>query len=409
MLRFKQTFLSCAVAGALAASATSAFSAVVTRGYSQTNLVANSAAYAPQIVDPTLINAWGIAIRPAGLGGHFWVGANGTGNSTQWVGDVGGVRLYQDDVRNVSLPGPGGDFGTVTGVAFNGGSNFSVTQGAITAPAKFFFGTDNGVISAWTERQISPGVFERPTYATTVIDRSADGTQFFGIGVDSVGGRLYGANFGLNPGMQMYDGSYIDITASFAATALGQNPFLNDGYQPFNTQVLGESLFVAYAKYGTPGEEETGDGFGRMAQYAFDGTLQQVWGADGGGLNAPWGVAIAPDNFGLFSKHLLVSNFGDGTISAYDPITHRFVDYMRRTDGERIEIEGIWGLQFGNGESLGESNKLYFAAGPEDETAGLFGSLAVAEIAEPSSAMLMLLGLGLVPWVRRKSATRQGS
>ncbi len=391
---------------AMASTFTSTF-VFAQNAYNQTNLVANTAAYSPQIIDPTLVNAWGIAIRPAGLGGHFWVGANATGVSTQWVGDARGVPLFQDDVRNVTVPGPSGSLGTVTGVAFNGGSNFTVTQGsgasAITAPAKFIFGTDNGVISAWTERQISPGVFVRPDFATAKIDRSGDGTQFFGIGVDGAGGRLYAANFGVNPGMQMYDGNWNDITTSFSNTALGRNQFAGDGYQPFNVQVLGGSLYVAYAKFGTPGEEETGTSLGRLVEYNLDGSLRQVWG-DGTGMNAPWGVAIAPGNFGLFSNHLLLSNFGDGTISAFDPSTHQFVDYLRNPDGTPVAIEGIWGLQFGNGESLGESNRLYFAAGPEDEAAGLFGSLSV--VPEPPSALLMLLGLGMVSvFARRK---RQG-
>jgi uncharacterized protein (TIGR03118 family) len=280
----------------------------------QRNLVANTDAYAPQIVDPTLINAWGIAIRPAGLGGHFWVTANTTGVSTQWVGDVGTFPLYQDDLRFVSVPGPtlGPGVtpsqpiiqpGTPTGVVFNGGSDFVVTQGSITAPAKFIFSTDNGVISGWTERRNPDGSFDRPHDAVTTIDRSADGTQFFGVGLDATGGRLYAANFGENPGMQIYDGTWSDITASYAGTDLGMNPFVTDGYQPFNVQALDDRLFVAYAKYGTPGEEETGDGLGRVAEFTFDGALVRTWG-DGTGLNAPWGVAIAPEGFGDFGGHL---------------------------------------------------------------------------------------------------------
>ncbi len=134
-------------------------SAALAVGYVQTNLVASSEAYAPQIVDPTLLNAWGIAIRPAGLGGHFRVTSNGTGVSTQWVGDVAGMPLYQDDLRFVSVPGPmvGPGVtpaqpriqpGTPTGVVFNAGTHFKITQGSIAgSPARFLFATDNGVIS----------------------------------------------------------------------------------------------------------------------------------------------------------------------------------------------------------------------------------------------------------------------
>ena len=408
-----------AVLGALTAcTITASTGALAQNTYRQTNLIASSGVYAAQITDPTLVNAWGIALRPAGLGGHFWIAANTTGISSQWVGDVGGVPLYQDELRFVSIPGPvtGAGvtpaqprvaIGTATGVAFNGGTGFSVTQGSISAPAKFIFATDNGVISGWTERQVAPGVFDRPHNAVAMIDRSAQGAQFFGLGVDSVGGRLYAANFGLDPGMQMFDASWTETTASFANTALGLNPFAAAGYQPFNTQVLGNSVFVAYAKYGTPGEEETGDALGRVAQFSLDGALQHFWG-NGNGLNAPWGMAMAPSSFGALSGHLLVSNFGDGSIAAFDPATHAFVDYMRHPNGDRVEIEGIWGLQFGNGESLGTANHLYFAAGPADETAGLFGSLA--PVPEPSAAVMMLAGMAwfatLAHWRRRSTSAK---
>jgi uncharacterized protein (TIGR03118 family) len=165
-------------------------------------------------------------------------------------------------------------------------------------------------------------------------------------------------------------------------------------------QTLGASIFVADAKWGTPGEEETGDGFGRVAEFNPDGSLKQVWG-DGTGFNAPWGMALAPAGFGALSGHLLVGNFGDGTIAALDPVTHAFVDYVRDAKGERIEIEGLWGLQFGNGVSLGEANRLYFAAGPEDETAGLFGHLAA--VPEPGTWALLAGGL-LVITLRARRA-----
>ncbi len=316
-------------------------SAALANGYVQTNLVASSETYAPQIVDPTLLNAWGIAIRPAGLGGHFWVTSNGTGVSTQWVGDVAGIPLYQDDLRFVGVPGPvvgpGAtptqpriQPGTPTGVVFNAGTHFKITQGSIAAsPARFLFATDNGVISAWTERRNPDGSFDRPHDALAVIDRSADGVQFFGIGVDETRGRLYAANFGSNPGLLVYDTAFKDITAA----AGFENPF-GHGFQPFNVQVLGGSVFVAYALWGTPGEEVTGEDLGRIAEFDRNGRLLQKWGHHGRGLNAPWGMAIAPDGFGRFSRHLLVSNFGDGTIAALDPKTRRFKDYLRDPHGQ---------------------------------------------------------------------------
>jgi uncharacterized protein (TIGR03118 family) len=395
-----------ALAAAALCSALSWPAAAAGNRFAQTNLIASSDSYGALHVDPTLINAWGIATRPAGLGGHFWITANGTGLSSQWVGDVAGVPLYQDDLRVVSVPGPvigpgvtpGQPVvapGTPTGVAFNGGSQFRITQGSIeNSPAKFLFATDNGVISGWTERQNANGSVDRPFNAKAVIDRSADGVQFFGIGVDDVGGRLFAANFGANPGLLVYDGGFNDISASAGFA----NPY-GGGYQPFNVQMVGSSVFVMYAEWGTAGEEVTGTGKGRVAEFATDGRLLHTWGSgndSGAGLNAPWGVAMAPADFGAFAGHLLVGNFGDGTIAAFDPATRTFVDHLRDADGKLISIEGLWGLQFGNGASLGESNRLYFAAGPDDEAAGLFGSLSVSAVPEPQAALLWAAGLALL-------------
>jgi uncharacterized protein (TIGR03118 family) len=381
--------------------------------YTQSNLIATNDSYGALYVDPTIQNAWGIATRPAGAGGHFWIAANGTGLSSQWVGDVAGLPLYQDDLRVVSVPGPvigtGATSGqpivakgTPTGVAYNGGDQFRITQGSIVnSPAKFLFATDNGVISGWTERRNPDGSFDRPYNAKSMIDRSADGVQFFGLGVDGAGGRMFAANFGANPGMLVYDGSFNDVTT----TAGFANPF-GGAYQPFNVQVLGAKVFVMYAEWGSAGEEVTGAGKGRVAEFSTNGSLQSTWG-DGTGLNAPWGVAIAPADFGALSGHLLVGNFGDGTIAAFDPSTRAFVDHVRDADGKAVSIEGLWGLQFGNGASLGESNRLYFAAGPEDEAAGLFGSLSVTAVPEPQAALLWTAGLGIMGW-RYRTRQRTG-
>ncbi|MEW6038393.1 MAG: TIGR03118 family protein [Pseudomonadota bacterium] len=360
-------------------------------GLTQINLVANKPEFNPQIVEPTLQNAWGIAIRPAGFGGHFWVTANPARESIQYVGDVGGVPLYQDDLTLV------GTIGTPTGVAFNGGSQFVITQphpnGPITAPAKFLFANDSGEVSAWTERKRADGAFDWPRESVKVVDGSAAGSAFFGIGVAPNGDRMYTADFGAAPALRVYDGAFHEL-APFP------NPFqrgrqLRPGdYAPFNVQTIGkpgqESVFVMYAKTQPDpdnpqafysGEEDAGPGKGRLAEFTPDGRLIAVW-RGRGKLDAPWGIALAPDDFGLYSGCLLVGNFGDGTIVAFHPRWKVALDYLRDERGRKIKIDGLWGLQFGNGASLGETNHLYFAAGPNEEVDGIFGKL-VANAATP--------------------------
>ncbi len=377
--------------------------------YIQTNLIANKAKYKPSIeIDKKMINAWGIAIRPAGAGGHFWVTAKNT--SFEYVGDVKNSpdaklrKLHKDNLKQVKLP-VGGDENFATGVVFSDSKdNFVVTQQLkgkepITAPAKFMFASDGGIISAWTERKKSDGSFDRPNEAIAVIDESEKGSQFFGLAISSNYDRLYAADFGKSPNIKVYDGDFKPSAVSFDMPFdENKNGKTDPGeYAPFNIQVLktleGKNhIFVTYAKTqscpkdeikkGTcksgeifAGEEDTSKpGYGRLAEFDENGKLISVWN-DGGKLSAPWGIVYAPSDFGALSEKLLVANFGDGTISAYDPNSKNFVDVLRNQKGKPIMIDKIWGLLFGNGESLGDKNALYFAAGPRDEKDGVFGSL----------------------------------
>ncbi len=361
--------------------------------YVQTNLVANSAAYSPQIVEPNLINAWGIAIRPSGQGGHFWV--TGMGTSFEYVGDVFGQPLQTDELKTVALPSSGTNVGNGNGVVFNEGQQFVITQqhanGFITAPARFIFVSDNGVLSAWTERKLPNGKFDWPSQAITVVDEGEEGSSFFGLAISPAQDQLFVADFGANPLPRLRI-----FNAQFVEEPLGhrfKNPFIKDGifkvgdFAPFNVQCLSingrSSVFVTYVstqedpdKPGQllAGEELAGPGRGRLAEYTAQGELVAVWG-DCGMLNGPWGVVVAPDNFGPFSNQLLVSNFSDGTILGFDTTTKLATDFMKDEKGQVLKIEGLWNLIFGNGQSLGDTNALYFAAGPNNEADGLFGSL----------------------------------
>ena len=380
--------------------------------YGQTTFVANNARYQPTVaVEPAMKNAWGIAIRPEGAGGHFWVTAGNT--SYQYVGDLHRStdaamrKLHATDVKYVALPVGGADH-AATSVVFSGSAEqFVITQPivgheTITAPAKFLFASDGGIISAWTERKNADGSFLRSTKAIPVIDQSRMGAQFFGLTVSADYSRLYAADFGRMPGIKLFDGAFNTIPFAFDMPFdENHNGIVDAGeYAPFNIQALstpqGEHrIFVTYAKTqscskkalraGTckkgaidAGEEDTSQpGYGRLAEFTEDGELVAVW-KDTNQLSAPWGITYAPDNFGSLSGHLLVANFGSGTIAAFDAETRTFVDVVRDDRDRPIVIDKIWGLLFGNGESLGDRNALYFTAGPNDEHDGRFGSLRTA-------------------------------
>lgn len=375
--------------------------------FMQHNFVANKAEYKADVIEKDFINAWGISNRPAGAGGHFWVTAKDI--SFEYVGDVQNSadeklrKLHTDELKYVKLP-VGGEDNFATGTVFNNSTeNFVITQNVegaapITAPAKFLFASDGGIISAWTERKKEDGTFDRSGEALKVIDQSAEGAAFFGLAINNAYTKLYAADFGTKPQIRVYDGSFKQIDVKF------DNPFDDNKngvvdageYAPFNIQALKDSIFVAYAKTQPcpaeevkagackegelfVGEEDTSKpGLGKVAEFDENGKLKAVW-EDAGKLSAPWGVAFAPANFGALSNALLVTNFGDGTIAAYDATTRKFVDYMRDEKGEPIVIKQIWGILFGNGASLGDTDALYFAAGPADEVDGLFGSLRLAK------------------------------
>lgn len=380
--------------------------------YKEERLVANKSKYYANATDEKLINAWGIAIRPAGKGGHFWV--TGKDTSFQYVGDVRTSddeklrSLHVDDIPYIKLP-VGGDEQFATGAVFSASTkDFIITQEMIDsrpikAPAKFMFASDGGIISAWTERKLGKGLFARPTEAVAVIDESERGAQFFGLAISHDFDTLYAADFGVRPDIRVYDGKFKPKAIRFA------NPFDDNKngkvdageYAPFNVQALKtrfgrDRIFVAYAMTQAcpaeevdkktcnegaifAGEEFTDTpGIGRIAEFNEDGKLVKVW-QDGAALSAPWGFAIAPDDFGALSNALLVSNFGSGKIAAYDFETRSFIDFVRDADGRPIVIDKVWGITFGNGASLGDSNALYYAAGPEDEADGLFGSIRPVE------------------------------
>ena len=350
-------------------------------GVRQTNLVANKASYQPLIVEPALVNAWGIAIRPAGQGGHFWIGSN-TAQSLEYVGDVGGKPLFQDELTTVATRG------LTTGIAFNPGTHFPITQshpaGDIVAPAKFVFANVTGTLTAWTERARAGGGFDRSLDSEVVVDGTAGHSAFVGVAFSPAGDRMFAADFGAQPGVRVYDDAFVESGLLADPFAPAAGPAAPDGFAPFNVQTVGQSVFVMYGRHVAPNAPPPKEG--RLAEFDGEGHLLHVW-QDKGKLNYPWGIALAPANFGEYGGCLLIGNFGDGTLVAFDPRTREAIDQVRDAQGKPVVIDGLWGLQFGNGASLGEADDLYFAAGPNKETDGLFGKLeAVAAVALPAGA-----------------------
>lgn len=367
--------------------------------YKQTNLAATSASYNALFTYPDMVDAWGLAIRPAGAGGHFWVTASS--KSYEFVGDVNGEPLEVDPALvDVTLPASGANPGAANGVVFNStGTGFRITQTlangeTFTAPAKFVFVSDNGVISAWAQRSNADGSLSYPTYANVILDEGAQNSAFFGLAISPTFDKLYAADFGNNPypRVRVFNDSFVEepIDGRFANPFVPEGSFKPGDYAPWAIHTITvngtPSVFVAYVNTqedpDNPGQvllatESTGRGTSRLVEFTPDGDYVATWN-DRGTLNGPWGVAFAPADFGPFSNHLIVTNFSDGTLVAFDPATKSAVEFLRDPSGNYVTISGIWGILFGNGVKLGDSNALYFAAGPADETEGLFGSLRLA-------------------------------
>jgi uncharacterized protein (TIGR03118 family) len=344
--------------------------------FEQTNLVSDLPGMAT-FTDPDLVNPWGIAF---GATSPFWVSNNGTGTSTLYN------TLGQKQSLVVSIPGEaGGGAGAPTGVVFNGTGSFPL--GPAGPSSAFLFATENGTIAAW-----------HPTLGPTasrMVDNSAAGAIYKGLAISGSGpaARLYAADF---------HGGKIDVfDASFAPIFGGGfvDPGLPGGYAPFNIQNFADQLYVTYALQDGVGEDDVpGPGHGFVDVFDVNGVFMRRL-ASVGPLDSPWGMTMAPAGFGGFGGSLLVGNFGDGTINAFDPSTGVFLGALRSADGSVLRIPGLWGLTFGNGGNGGDPNLLYFAAGipgpgGELEDHGLFGSLApVSTTPEPGTLGLIATGL----------------
>jgi uncharacterized protein (TIGR03118 family) len=321
-------------------------------GYAVQPLVSDQPGVAPT-VDPNLVNGWGISAGPTT---PWWVANEGTDTSTLY--DAAGTRFPPPPAAPLVVKVPGGPTGTV----FYGGTEFLVSNGTAMVTARFIFATLAGTIQGWP-----PG---SPATAT-----GADGSKWGAVytGLATAGDRLYAADF-RNGRVDIIDGDWKFVMKPGAFS----DPWLPKGYSPFGIQNLGGRIFVAYAKADDEGEEQVGKGLGVVDEYTTDGAfVGRV--ATRGKLNAPWGLAWAPDKgFGRASGALLVGNFGDGRINVFRQNKHghwKKSGQLLTADRKPLAIDGLWGIGFGNGATAGPTTTLYFAAGPDDETHGLYGAI----------------------------------
>lgn len=319
--------------------------------YLQHNLVADTPGVA-DVTDPHLVNAWGISEGPTS---PFWISDNGTGLTT--VYNTSGAILP----LVVTIAPPTGQSGTAapSGQVFNNTQSFLLANGK---PAVFIFVTEDGTISAWNSG----------TATELKADNSASGAIYKGLalGANTTGPKLYLANFNAGT-IEVFDGNF----ASTKTEGRFTDPSLPPGYAPFNIAALNGRLYVSYAVQDDMKHDDVaGAGNGLVDVFDMDGNFLRRL-ISNGPLNSPWGMVMAPAEFGAFSNALLVGNFGDGAINAFDPSSGAMLGSLQDIQGKPIAIEGLWGLVFGNGGLGGVKNTLYFTAGPGDEQHGLFGSL----------------------------------
>ncbi len=329
--------------------------------------------------DPDLVNPWGISFTGSS---PFWVSDNGTGKATLY--NSAGVKQG----LIVSMP-VGSE--PITGQVFNGTANFRGDT--------FLFASENGTIAGWRG---SLGTVAEQLYGVS-------GAVYKGLAISAAKDRLFAANF--------HDGT-IDVFDSSHTSPIGSfsDPTAPAGYAPFNVQNVGGTFYVTFALQDAAKHDDvagTGNGIIDRFDPATDTFTRLVTGSSAGGtataLDSPWGVAVAPGGFGEFGGALLVGNFGNGEINAFDPVTGAFRGTLRDSANSPIAAPGLWGLTFGNGGNGGAVNSLYITAGGENEDTGLFARIDPAAAAAPEPASLTLLATGALgllgyAWRRRKGA-----
>jgi uncharacterized protein (TIGR03118 family) len=366
--------LSCTVSGggyaggSSTGKASAPLAVTAASGFTATTLVSDTNAGGGLVTDASLVNPWGIAFGP----GFSWVANNHTGTSTLYDGN-GKAQPAAAPLVVSFATGAGGASFDPTGVVYNAGTGFVVSAGAVSATAKFVFAGEGGMIAGWSQSVDA-------THAITMY-ADAGGAVYKGLAIASNGSGefLYATDF--------HNGKVDVFNSSFALQAASAFPFtdatLPAGYAPFGIQALktgtggAVQVYVSYAKQALPDkhDETDGAGLGLVDVYDANGKFVSHLVATGGKLNAPWGMALAPADFGTLSASLLVGNFGDGTINAFDPATGSTIGSVKSATGTNFAAPGLWGIAFGNDADNQPHNTLFYAAGPNAEANGAYGRI----------------------------------
>ena len=385
-----KTLLCLAGAASLALSAGPLASA---QHYTQVNLVANTSGVAP-VTDPKLVNPWGLSRTSSS---PWWISDNGTGLSTLYNG-AGTINPLVVTIPKANPNSKTFPNGTPTGTIANASpTDFLLAPGA---PADFLFSTIDGSISGWNPSVgVAAGAAPPSTHAMVVV-KTTDGSSYTGLTSGTVNGNryLYAANF--NKGtVDVYNNAFQKVTLHSNGEGDryrdgdDDRPFTDDrhprDFVPFNVQAIGNDIVVTFVLHqeGNPLETD-GPGLGYVDIFSSSGRLLRRL-QHGDWLNAPWGVALAPLDFGIFSHALLVGQFagggtseGSGTIAAYDLATGSFMGLVQDATGKPLSINGLWALSPGNSAAAGSydpagspASELYFTAGTDHGTGGLFGYL----------------------------------
>jgi uncharacterized protein (TIGR03118 family) len=339
-MRFGRYIAATLIAAAMSASL---LRAADINNYQVTILVSNEPGEAP-VIDGKLVNGWGIATAGSS---PWWVSDNGSDWSTVYSG--AGAKLSREVVVT----------GGPTGIVGYTGGQFLVFGN----PATFMWATEGGSILGWNSK------IPDPTHA--VVRHSEADAVYKGLAIH--GDTLYTTDFA-GCSVDTLDGTFTE----FDSPGGFEDPSIPSDYCPFGIQAIGDSIFVTYALKGGK-DDVAGQGHGFVREFDVNGNLIAAV-ANHGQLNSPWGLAMAPSEFGRFGGCLLVGNFGDGEINAYcldgDGQFHH--QGTLRQDGKTLVIDGLWGIGFGNNAAAGPASVLYFAAGPDEEANGYFGKVEFA-------------------------------